>query len=91
MKLAQLAEKRIRAIAGRALEGYDFETPVKAAIVPIIEKSSWVRAQDIEAEHTMGSGANIERILNDSNTRQMFTVFPDLLRGSQVSGMWWSR
>jgi hypothetical protein len=72
--LSQAAEERIAPLR-RALEGYDFETPAKAAFLPIIEKSSWVRAQDAELNHD-GSGSNIERILNESNTRQMFTVFP---------------
>jgi hypothetical protein len=56
-----------------ALRPHDFDTRMFAALRKVVEQCSWMRAQDIELTRD-GSGKNIERLLNDSNTRQMLVL-----------------
>jgi hypothetical protein len=46
---------------------------MRAALLPAIEASTWLRAQDTEFSHD-GSAEHIEQVLNDSDTRQMLNV-----------------
>lgn len=56
-----------------ALTGYDFDTPMKAALISAAHSADWIRAQDIELTRDE-SDAAIEKALNDSNTRQMLVL-----------------
>jgi len=56
-----------------ALGAYDFDTPMRQAMIKIVEDIPWMHAQDIEFTRD-GSSANIETKLNESNTRQMLVL-----------------
>lgn len=56
-----------------ALAGYDFDGPLYAGLLPTVNASSWLRAQDPELTH-LTDDAGIERELNESNTRQMLLL-----------------
>jgi hypothetical protein len=56
-----------------ALGAYDFDTPIRQAMVRIVAGIPWMHAQDIEFTRD-GSNANIEAKLNESNTRQMLVL-----------------
>ena len=56
-----------------ALRPYDFDVRMFAALKTVVEQCSWMRAQDIELTRD-GSGKNIERLLNASDTRQMLVM-----------------
>jgi hypothetical protein len=56
-----------------ALQGYDFDTPMKEALTAVVGGIPWIRAQDIEFTHE-GTNAAIENALNLSNTRQMLLL-----------------
>jgi hypothetical protein len=57
-----------------AIQGYDFNTRLRTALQPTIDASSWLRPQDVELTDA-GWGPSIESALNESNTRQMLTLF----------------
>lgn len=56
-----------------ALQGYDFDTPMKQTLIAAAQDTAWIRAQDIEFTRE-GSNAAIEKALNASNTRQMLLL-----------------
>jgi hypothetical protein len=56
-----------------ALRPYDFDSRMFASLRAVVEQCSWMHAQDIELTRD-GTGKNIERLLNASNTRQMLVL-----------------
>ncbi|MEO8063985.1 MAG: hypothetical protein ABI821_14715 [Pseudomonadota bacterium] len=56
-----------------ALQGYDFDTPMKQALIEAAGSADWIRAQDIEFTRN-GSNAAVEEVLNAANTRQMLML-----------------
>jgi hypothetical protein len=56
-----------------ALQGYDFDTPMKEALTVAARSADWIRPQDIEFTRE-GSNAAVENVLNGSNTRQMLVL-----------------
>lgn len=70
--LAEKAAPRVLPLR-RALSGYDFNTRLYDAVVPVAMGSKWLRGQDYERTGDASPG-NLEKELNDSNTRQMFVL-----------------
>jgi hypothetical protein len=56
-----------------ALRPDDFDARIFSALKSVLERCSWMHAQDIELTRD-GSAKNIERLLNESNTRQMLVL-----------------
>jgi hypothetical protein len=73
-ELAIGAEKRIVPLRA-ALEGYEFDGPMQAALMPIMESSSWVRPRDVELTRD-ASVKNILQELDGAQTRQMLGISP---------------
>jgi hypothetical protein len=71
-ELAEEATPRVLPLR-HALAGYDFNTRLYDAVVPVVQASTWLRGQDFERTADASLG-NLEKGLNDSNTRQMFVL-----------------
>jgi hypothetical protein len=61
-----------------SLSGYDFGQLICRDLQAIVERSSWLGAQDVEITAD-GSGRNLEQELNASNTRQMVVLLAESL------------
>jgi hypothetical protein len=70
--LAEKATPRVLPLR-QALSGYDFNARLYDAVVPVVMGSKWLRGQDYERTGDASPG-NLEKELNDSNTRQMFVL-----------------
>jgi hypothetical protein len=58
----------------QALVGYEFTAPLEAALRPTVEKSAWLRPQDVEfSEH--GTQDFVLDKLDEANTRQMLLLY----------------
>jgi hypothetical protein len=70
--LAEKAAPRVLPLR-RALSGYDFNTRLYDALIPVAMGSTWLRGQGYERTGD-ASPVNLEKELNDANTRQMFVL-----------------